>query len=230
VQRVLESQALSKEVQHRLETLFHALDPVRLLRHMELLQDALWQHAVVSAPTAAEVRDPVRASPPELRFTVHGCGLLPADASGSTANSAQSDPATASAPLSIADLAAFLTAPGAPQATKRKYRRTTIRTVRTWRTRPDPFAAIWDEVRQQLEAAPERTAKAIFQELQHAYPGQYADGQLRTLQRRVKAWRAQAILQFDHHWLDEELLPTHAFPAALHAQTTYPGEPAASAR
>ncbi len=33
-------------------------------------------------------------------------------------------------------------------------------------------------------------AKTIFEELQRSYPGRYADGQLRTLQRRIKRWRA----------------------------------------
>jgi hypothetical protein len=70
-----------------------------------------------------------------------------------------------------------------------------------------------------LEIAPERTAKAIFFELQRESPGRYPDGQLRTLQRRVKEWRAHSILQFDHRWLEEELLPTHVLPAALQAQT-----------
>jgi hypothetical protein len=40
------------------------------------------------------------------------------------------------------------------------------------------------EVNQGLEA------KTIFEYLQRRYPGHFADGQLRTLQRRVKVWRA----------------------------------------
>jgi hypothetical protein len=98
--------------------------------------------------------------------------------------------------------------------------------IRTWRTRPDPFVAVWEEIRQRLEAAPERTAKELFVEVQRAYPGQYADGQLRTLQRRVKAWRAQAIVEFDQHGLEEELLPTQSLPAALRAHTPQLVEPA----
>jgi len=33
-------------------------------------------------------------------------------------------------------------------------------------------------------------AKTFFEELQRTYPGRFSDGQLRTLQRRVKRWRA----------------------------------------
>ncbi len=129
--------------------------------------------------------------------------------------------------LSVAELAALLEGQGSPQ---RKYRRTKPQVVRTWRTRADPFASIWDEVRQRLEAAPERTAKAIFQELRQQYPGQYPDGQLRTLQRRVKQWRAQAILRFDQRWLEDELLPAQLLPAALTAQTVETAEHAALSR
>lgn len=61
---------------------------------------------------------------------------------------------------------------------------------RTWRTRPDPFDAVWDEIRQQIDANPGLEAKTIFEALQRENPGKYADGQLRTLQRRIKRWRA----------------------------------------
>ena len=61
---------------------------------------------------------------------------------------------------------------------------------RTWRTREDPFADVWEGVRQQVETSPGLEAKTIFEALQRESPGKYADGQLRTLQRRLKQWRA----------------------------------------
>jgi hypothetical protein len=36
---------------------------------------------------------------------------------------------------------------------------------------------------------PDATAKELFVRLQGQYPGVYSNGQLRTLQRRVKEWR-----------------------------------------
>jgi hypothetical protein len=57
---------------------------------------------------------------------------------------------------------------------------------RTHRTRPDPFAAVQEEIHAGLAANPQRTAKSILQELQQRYPGRDPDGQLRTLQHRVK--------------------------------------------
>jgi len=65
------------------------------------------------------------------------------------------------------------------------------RVEHTWPTRQDPFADDWAFVEQILidtQAALE--AKTIFEHLQMAYPGKYHDGQLRTLQRRIKAWKA----------------------------------------
>jgi len=167
--------------------------------------------AVLTAQSRADLVLPAApASTSELPVDVRGCGLPTNPEPAPTEQCAP--PATPS----LADLAAFL---AGSATTKRKYRRTKPQAKRTWRTRPDPFAAIWDDIRQRLEAAPERTAKVIVQELQHAYPGQYTDGQLRTLQRRVKMWRAQAVLHFDQHWLEEELVPAQVLPAALTART-----------
>jgi Mu transposase, C-terminal domain len=61
---------------------------------------------------------------------------------------------------------------------------------RTWRTREDPFADVWEEVREQLELSPGLQAKTLLEWLQRRYPGRFKDGQLRTLQRRVRQWEA----------------------------------------
>jgi len=60
----------------------------------------------------------------------------------------------------------------------------------SWRTRPDPFVDVWDRVRSMLDLNPGLQGKVIFAYLQREYPGKFADGQLRTLQRRIKTWRA----------------------------------------
>jgi transposase InsO family protein len=63
--------------------------------------------------------------------------------------------------------------------------------ARQWRTRADPFASVWDaEVLPMLEAAPALMAITVLEELQRRHPGEFADSQLRTLQRRVRQWRA----------------------------------------
>src|SRR5690242_2980673 len=65
---------------------------------------------------------------------------------------------------------------------------------RAWRTRPDPFAEVWaTEVEPLLVADTEGKleAKTIFEELCRRKPSAFEAGQLRTLQRRVREWRAQ---------------------------------------
>jgi hypothetical protein len=64
--------------------------------------------------------------------------------------------------------------------------------ARDWRTRPDPFAEDWPELVARLQAAPELEAKTLFEHLLSQQPCRYEPGQLRTLQRRVREWRAQA--------------------------------------
>jgi len=59
-----------------------------------------------------------------------------------------------------------------------------------WRTRSDPFEASWGEIGGLLENNSGLEAKTILEYLQDKYPGRYQHGQLRTLQRRVKHWRA----------------------------------------
>lgn len=65
------------------------------------------------------------------------------------------------------------------------------RVPHTWRTRKDPFEASWPRILEWLHAEPNASAKALMPRLQLAYPGEYSDAQLRTLQRRVKTWRAE---------------------------------------
>jgi hypothetical protein len=63
---------------------------------------------------------------------------------------------------------------------------------RNWRTRTDPFDDEWEKIREQVATNPGLEAKTIFEALQRQHPGKFADGQLRTLQRRLKHWRATA--------------------------------------
>jgi hypothetical protein len=79
--------------------------------------------------------------------------------------------------------------------TARKYLRARVlpserKTERHWRTRKDEFCDVWAEVKEQLSANAGLEAKTIFAALQRKYPERFADGQLCTLQRKVKHWRA----------------------------------------
>ena len=81
------------------------------------------------------------------------------------------------------------------EKTARKYRDSgqipsQTRMPHTWRTRPAPCAQVWDEVAAALAVHPGLQAKTLFADLQRRYPGCFSDGQLRTMQRRIKVWRA----------------------------------------
>jgi hypothetical protein len=84
---------------------------------------------------------------------------------------------------------------GMDEKTARKYRAlgktpSEVKKEHTWRTREDPFSEVWEEIRSKLNINGGLEAKTLFEDLQRRYPGRFADGQLRTLQRRVKVWRA----------------------------------------
>ncbi|MFZ2653455.1 MAG: hypothetical protein WAX69_00935 [Victivallales bacterium] len=58
-----------------------------------------------------------------------------------------------------------------------------------WRTRKDPFADVAEEIEEMLGNADNLEPLTVFMHLQGKYPGKFRDGQLRTLERRVKEWR-----------------------------------------
>lgn len=83
---------------------------------------------------------------------------------------------------------------GMDEKTARKYRDlgrlpSEVRVDHSWRTRPNPFDEVWDEVRGKLELSSSLQAKTLFEDLQRRHPGRFPDGQLRTLQRRIRVWR-----------------------------------------
>ena len=194
-ERLCAAGVLADDVRTRLDAIFDALDPVRLLDQIGQLQTALWSQAVVQAVAATN-----QGQQSPVRFVAEACGL------GNAAPAAE-------------------VAPPLLRHQKRTYTRQQAALPRWWRTRADPFATVWSEIEQQLEAAPTRTAKSIFQELQARYPEQYTNVQLRTLQRRIAKWRTTMITTFDDHWLQDEVLATTRLPRPLGAVRTPTADP-----
>jgi transposase InsO family protein len=65
------------------------------------------------------------------------------------------------------------------------------REQRSWRTREDPLAEVWQaEVMPLLQADAHLNAVTLLEELQRRHSGRYSADVLRTLQRRVRQWRA----------------------------------------
>ena len=63
---------------------------------------------------------------------------------------------------------------------------------RQWRTRADPLACWWEsDVVPLLGSTPTLNAVTILEELQRRYPSEVSPALLRTLQRRLRQWRAQ---------------------------------------
>ena len=61
---------------------------------------------------------------------------------------------------------------------------------RSWRTRPDPLAGVWEsELEPMLKQEPRLEAMTLYEYLVEKYPGQY-EQTLRTVQRRVQTWKA----------------------------------------
>jgi len=63
--------------------------------------------------------------------------------------------------------------------------------ARRGRRRPDPFVLVTVQMREWFEAEPWRTSRELLEPLQGEVPGVFPDGQLRTLQRRLKEWRCE---------------------------------------
>ena len=62
---------------------------------------------------------------------------------------------------------------------------------RRWRTREDPFKAVWDsEIVPRLTKQPALNATTLYEDLQERHPGKFGNGGKRTFQRRVKVWKA----------------------------------------
>jgi hypothetical protein len=94
-------------------------------------------------------------------------------------------------------LQASAAAAGMSERAARKWRKGPLpsetKRPRSWRTRVDPFADVWEsEVVPLLrgDAAGILQATTIIQLLEERLPGSYSAGQVRTLQRRLREWRA----------------------------------------
>jgi hypothetical protein len=88
---------------------------------------------------------------------------------------------------------------------------------RTWRTRSDPFAEVWSEEIEPLlrrDAGGPLQATTVLEWLEERYPGRFSQAQLRTLQRRLRDWRAL-------HGPDQEVFFPQEHPPGREAQLDF---------
>ena len=177
-QRTLASDQVSKTVKAKLRKEYRSLDPIALLSQIQALQDRLWTFAYLPAREAdAELR-------PNLSLSI--------DATSNKRTNVSKLKSVMRAGGDRASEKISVTNGSQGRLYRKKKRKGRYHLVKhTWRTRPDPFADVKNEIEEILRRHPHREAKSIFKKLQQKYPGKFTDGQLRTLQRRVKAWRLQ---------------------------------------
>jgi hypothetical protein len=174
-QRVLASDSIPEEVKTELWELYQGLDPVTLFRQLEFYQDSLWQYAWRSSNEETKADEVMKQQQEERTVTEFPAGK----------NKLPAAPRVNS-----------------PEPSSRYWRcsgkTTKYHSVkRSWRTRRDPYELVWDKVERELEQNPNLCVKDYFQTLQRDYPGQFNQGQLRTLQRRVKEWRAKRATPYE---------------------------------
>ena len=209
-QRLLGSKALTEDVRKRLSRVYSALDPVRLLQQVQVLQDALWRQAVRTPSAAGAAGSQV--VPPAVRFDPTAC--VPGDRQVVRGGDVGLCPEAVEVIVE--------------RGKRRCHRTPKSLGPRTYRTRLDPFEAVSEQLHERLLAAPELTAKMLLEALHRRYTGEYPDELLRTLQRRVKEWRKQIIVECDDRLVTEDLLLGQSLPAPLRAVTA-PVIPAAPA-
>lgn len=189
-QRLLASSQITEEVKATLKKQYSILDPVYLLRELERLQDVFWRHAWKATDTSTTIPSAMRPH----------------------------DPAASLATTSdiLADVTEWPVTTNETHLTDRYYRKTSkprkTLGVRTWRTRKDPFENVWVQICLDLSLRPHLTAKNLLEELVRRKPDYYNLGQLRTLQRRVNAWRSAQVNQKKYY---QAMLSHSAPPQAL---------------
>ena len=85
---------------------------------------------------------------------------------------------------------------GMDRKTARKYRDrgqvpSESKAAHTWRTRVDPLREVWPRLEEQLVREPTLQAKTLVEWLGREYPAQDWDRCKRTVERRVRQWKAE---------------------------------------
>lgn len=195
-QRLLASELIGDEAKSLLRAEYAQLDPVELLRQIEHLQGLLWRHAHRPAADILAAASPptTQASSVTADHTAKMPMLQPPQPSERREDASE-------------NVVRFY------RATRKPYRKPSA--PRYWRTRADPFADVWADIEERLERDPSAETKVLFHQLQRLHPARFADGQLRTLQRRVRTWREARAVYCEGVVVPVNLLPTNGTATTL---------------
>ena len=199
-QRLLISINISEEIKIKLRTQYEQLDPILLLKNLQLLQDKFWKYAwkepIQSASTNINEDSLI---PKRTTNPIHESSTIaPIIQVMSIPNIKASHITITNHKVNIdPKLNNELLEKEAPKINKRLYRYTKKPrkqlAPRTWRTRPDPFENVLSKLRFQLVLNPARTAKGLLEDLIKDSPDKFNLGNLRTLQRKISQWRKEEI-------------------------------------
>ena len=182
LQRLLDSGTLNREQKDQQRSLFQALDPVQVLTQLRHLQDRFWAFAWSGScdlSTTISVLLPNNSVLlPEKCPDAQIPEPLPSDTPPQTRNEKASRKAARNAKERL---------------NPRCYRRPFPPIDQSLTDGPVPtrlsFADVQLDIDQALCWDPCLSGEALFRQLQHRYPGQFADGQLRTFYRRLSEWK-----------------------------------------
>lgn len=162
-QRLLSSEHISEAIKAKLKQEYERLDPINLLKQIRNYQEKFWQYA-----WSRQISQAKPAQTDTMNIVDQNIDEADANKEKQSGN------------IALAH---------------RQYRRTKkprkAMQPRTWRTRKDPFVQVWDQLRLQLELNPHITSTILLDQLVIEQPDKFNHQLLRTLQRRVAAWRKQ---------------------------------------
>jgi site-specific recombinase XerD len=164
--RLLLTQVLSAEHQRDLMTRFKDLDPVSLFEQAQQAQQALFRCATSIVPP----RERSKRLFGDERFRVVGTSLLPSAAHASL----HPEPLI-----------------GQSERVREDETSALLSLLEWHRTCNDPFQEQWEVIAEWVRTQPERSCRAMFEELRRLSPDRYQPSHVRTLQRGVRKIRAR---------------------------------------
>ena len=168
-QRLMNAPGFCKEAQKKLHDTYITLDPIELLNNIEIQQKIFFNLACVATTDKKGKAITLKDNLLKLSEEVTSNPLL---------NPQLQNDVSVNPPIKC-------------NANTKKPRKKLA--PRTWKTKEDAFAQIWDEISSQLVDNSTLTAKSILDDLIKENPQTYNLNQLRTLQRRVKNWREEHL-------------------------------------
>ena len=181
-QRLVSSSNITQEIKLALKKQYEELDPVKLLKDLEELQESFWKHSWKGD------------SSDKSEFKKEIANILSlSEATGANINDVASIN-TDQQNNEIANNVNNSINEGSLNDVIRRYRRTKpVKLPRDWRTRTDPFKNVWNEVCQQLQLNPALTAREIIEELMKTNSAQFNLSHIRTMQRRIAKWKTKQM-------------------------------------